>query len=150
MTDPLPIDESRDLKDCEPVLRLRYEAMRLEFESTTKMQLFPTCTYRSVKKQQELYKVGRRGIAGEEVLTQLDGINKKSNHNFYPARAIDSCVDIDPGPGKHIVWNPEAYALLGPLCKKYNLVWGGYFTTVKNGKVVPFHDDQHIELSKQI
>lgn len=130
-------DESRDLNDCEPILVERFEPMRKEFESTTGMQLFPTCTKRSTKKQGELYQVGRKGIPGEKILTQIDGIKKIGMHNYPKSRAIDVCVDIDPGPGKHAVWNPEAYAPLGPLCKKYGLIWGGDFS---------FKDYPHIEL----
>lgn len=35
---------------------------------------------RSDSRQKELYAKGRRGVAGEKVVTNVDGVNKKSKH----------------------------------------------------------------------
>jgi hypothetical protein len=138
-TSPTPpsTPESRDLAHCHPELRRRYELLKADFERETGRQLFETCTWRSSSKQQDLYRVGRRGVPGEKILTKIDGVEKRSRHNFYPAQAVDVCVDSDPGPGKHAVWDPAAYEPIGHLCARHGLRWGGDFS---------FKDYPHIEL----
>lgn len=130
--------ESRDLAHCHPELRRRYEALRHDFFIETGRQLFETCTWRSSTRQQDLYRVGRRGVAGEKILTQIDGVTKRSRHNYFPAQALDCCVDTDPGPGKHPVWDEAAYAPLGPLCERHGLIWGGAWQK--------FKDYPHVEM----
>jgi len=122
---PAGISESRDLADCHPELARRYLALKAGFEALTGRQLFLTCTWRSAARQQELYRIGRRGLPGEKTVTQMDGVTKRSRHMVYPSEAVDVCVDIDPGPGKHPVWDRMAYAPLGPLAAAQGLVWGG-------------------------
>ena len=54
--------------------------------------------HRSVKLQNELYQKGRtdgKVTDLSKVVTYLDGINKKSKHNYSPSKA----VDIIPYPG---------------------------------------------------
>jgi hypothetical protein len=135
---PQGVLESRDLAHCHAELRKRYAMVKADFEAETGKQLFETCTWRSSLRQQNLYAVGRRGVPGEKVLTQIDGITKKSRHMVYPAQAVDVCVDSDPGPGKVAVWGAAAYAPLGPLCVKHGLIWGGSWTS--------FKDYPHMEL----
>ena len=122
---PLGVAESRDLAHCHPELQCRYALVKADFEAQTGRQLFETCTWRSVAQQQELYQIGRRGIAGERTVTQCDGILKKSRHMVYPSEAVDICVDIDPGPGKQAVWDRRLYVPLGQLAEAHGLVWGG-------------------------
>lgn len=122
---PPAVLESRDLLDCEPELVRRYLLVKEAYAFKTGRTLFETCTWRSSQRQQDLYQQGRRGVAGEKTVTQIDGITKRSRHNFYPSQAIDVCVDSDPGPGKHAVWDRAAYEALGPLCAEHGLVWGG-------------------------
>lgn len=133
---PVGVPESRDMTDCHPELQKRYAALKAAFEEQTGRQLFETCTWRSEEKQQQLYAQGR--TAPGKIVTRIDGVLKKSRHNVYPAEAVDVCVDSDPGPGKHPVWNPEAYALLGPLAMEHGLHWGGNWTS--------FKDYPHLEL----
>lgn len=117
--------ESRDLAHCHPELTRRYLALKADFEKETGRQLFETCTWRSQARQQELYQIGRRGVPGERTVTQLDGIAKRSRHMVFPSEAVDCCVDADPGPGKHPVWDEAAYRPLGPLAARNGLIWGG-------------------------
>lgn len=91
-----------------------------------------TCTTRTVAEQQKLYAQGRTTPGA--IVTQIDGVRKKSNHNLSPARAIDVAVLIQ---GK-ITWNEASYAPLGELAKRYGLVWGGSW--------VGFKDMPHLEL----
>jgi peptidoglycan L-alanyl-D-glutamate endopeptidase CwlK len=133
---PPGLDDSRDLADCHPELQRRYLALKADFEAETGRQLFLTQTYRSPKRQQELYAQGR--TTPGQIVTNLDGLHKKSRHNVWPSQAVDVCVDTDPGPGKHPVWDHGAYAPLGPLAAKHGLIWGGGW--------VSLHDDPHLEL----
>lgn len=132
---PMGILESRDLKHCHPELARRYLALKADFETQTGRQLFETCTWRSQARQEALYAQGR--TAPGQIVTQIDGVTKRSRHQRYPAEAIDVCVDIDPGPGKHPVWDRSSYALLGPLSEAHGLVWGGRWRII---------DDPHLEL----
>lgn len=43
--------------------------------------------HRSVEEQQELYKQGRTKPGS--IVTYIDGISDKSEHNHYPSRAVD-------------------------------------------------------------
>jgi len=134
---PIGIEESRDLGLCHPELQRRYSALKEDFKKQTGYDLFETCTWRSAKKQQEYYRHGRRGIAYEKILTNIDGITKKSRHMVFPAEAVDVCIDSDMGPGKQPIWNGVAYLPLKDLCLKHCLVWGGDWA---------IHDFPHIEL----
>ena len=141
---PMGVRESRDMTHCSPELTRRYGLLKAAFKARTGRDLFETCTWRSGGaggRQEELYRVGRRGIPGEKKLTNIDGITKQSYHNRYPSRAVDVCVDRDPGPGKVADWNPRAYDMLGPLCLEFGLVWGGTFKSFG-----PDGDYPHLEL----
>lgn len=135
---PAGKSESRDLQDAHPELVRRYLLLKADFERQTGKGLFETSTWRSKERQNELFQIGRRGVAGEKTVTQLDGLTRKSRHNVYPSEALDVCVDGDPGPGKHPVWESASYAILGPLAVVYGLVWGGNFKG--------FADYPHLEL----
>lgn len=143
---PPGLEESRDLAHAHPELRRRYLALKADFEATTGRQLHETCTYRSPKIQQALYKKGRRGIAGERKVTNVDGVTTKGRHNVYPSQAIDTCVDVDPGPGKAVVWDLAAYAPLGPLARKHGLRWGGDWDGDGSSADERFIDAPHLEL----
>ena len=125
---------SRDLKHCDPRLVKRFAPLATEYE-----QMFPgrklliTCTYRSCKEQNRLWRQGRLGDKGK-IVTNCDGITSKSNHNKFPSRAVDICV-MDGGKA---VWDETFYYPIGPLSTKYGLEWGGYWTR--------FSDFPHIQL----
>lgn len=85
---------------------------------------------RTAQEQFNLYKVGRKFVAGKWVIvgktvTNLDGTIKKSNHNYTPSKAID----IAPYP---IDWdNLDRFKKLSEVVLKaaeavgVKLVWGG-------------------------
>lgn len=133
---PPGLEESRDVAHLHPELQRRYALVDADYQRETGRQLFPTCTYRSPRKQGQLYAQGRDQPGS--IVTNCDGVTKKSRHNVYPSQAIDVCVDTDPGPGKHPVWDREAYAPLGPIAARHGLVWGGGWKSI--------HDDPHLEL----
>ncbi len=142
---PQGVAESRDLEHLEPGFRRDYLILKAEFQRRTGRQLFETCTYRSCARQHELYQIGRRGVPGERIVTKLDGLTKKGRHNVYPSEAVDVCVDIDPGPGKHVTWDPEAYELLGALALEYGLKWGGDWNRDGSSTDEKFVDYPHLE-----
>lgn len=134
---------SRDLNLCHPELQRRILALKADFEAKTGMQLFFTCTWRSAEAQAELYMIGRRGVKGEKRVTWIDGKDKKSLHNFYPSRAIDVAVDVDPGIGVKVTWDPGKYEPLGAMAKKHGLVWGGNW---RRGR----KDRPHLQLPEEV
>ena len=134
---PTGVPHSRDLKDAEPELCLRYLKVAAEFKTITGHDLFLTCTWRSAEEQGALYARGRTTPGA--IVTMIDGVKTKSRHNFYPSQAVDVCVDVAPdGRSKMPVWDAAHYLPLGPLCLKYGLEWGGDFKT--------FKDYPHIQL----
>lgn len=122
--------ESRDIADCTPYLQDRWPLIQAEFQALTGRQLFLTCTWRSAERQQKLYAQGRT-MPGP-IVTKIDGVTKRSRHGFYPSQAFDVCVDTDPGPGKHPVWDEAAYEPLGPICERHGLTWGGSWASFKD------------------
>lgn len=84
-----------------------------------------TSGYRSIAEQNELYKIGRRGIPGEKIVTNAKG--GQSNHNFRIAIDV-----VDRSKGYNIDW-----AKLGKLGKSCGLAWGGDWTK--------FPDKPHFE-----
>lgn len=123
---PPGVLESRDLADCEAELVRRYLLVKRDFEAETGRCLAVTCTWRSQERQQQLYAQGRT-LPGQ-IVTKIDGVTKKSRHMTYPSQALDVAVDLDPGPGKHLSWNPRAFEPLGPICARHGLTWGGSFS----------------------
>ena len=123
---------STRLSDCEPALQLAYACLLADFRDLTGHDLLITCTKRSPEEQTALYAKGRT-VPGLRV-TNVDGIRVKSNHNYTPARAIDVAVVTQ---GK-VSWLPSDYAPLGELAKRYDLVWGGQWTSLR--------DYPHLEL----
>ncbi len=136
---PEGIEESRDLDHCDPEMKKRFTDVRAEFESLTGKQLVVTCTWRSRKKQAELYLVGRRGIPNEYTVTNCDGETSISRHNVFPSEAVDVAVDLDPGPLVKISWEETDYDVLGEICARHGLEWGGNFKK---------QDRPHIQLPK--
>lgn len=132
---PPSIPESRSLDDCEEALRGPIQALQDAFRREQGKELHITCTWRSAARQRELYAQGR-GSPGF-IVTNIDGVSKRSRHNYYPSQAVDVAVDVDPGPGKTIVWDAKAYMPLEELCKRFGLIWGGSWK---------FKDYPHIEL----
>ena len=52
--------------------------------------LILTCTYRSVAEQNKCYQQGRTKPG--RIITNIDGIKKKSMHNYRPSRAFDFAI----------------------------------------------------------
>lgn len=71
------------LATCEPDIQLVMQ----ESIKSSRVDFGIACGHRTIEEQQELYKQGR-SKPGSKV-TNVDGVKKKSQHNFYPSRAID-------------------------------------------------------------
>lgn len=129
---PAGVVESRNIADCTPYLQERWPLIQARVRERAGRDVFLTCTWRSSGRQGEHFLVGRRGVPGERIITNIDGVTKMSRHNFYPSQAFDVCMDADPGPGKHPVWDEAAYEVLGPICEELGLVWGGAWKSFKD------------------
>ena len=123
---------STRLSDAEPALQLAYACLLADFRENTGHDLLLTCTHRTVDEQRALYSKGR--TAPGQRVTNVDGVSQMSNHNYTPARAVDVAVVVH---GK-VSWSPADYAPLGELAKRYGLVWGGSWKSIK--------DYPHLEL----
>ena len=135
MAEPLNKSISRDIADAKGQLKAMWPLFKKRFRERTGNELILTCTYRSFKEQQILYAQGR--TTKGRIVTWVDGVKNKSNHNYYPSRAIDVAVLV----GGKISWSDEDYRPLGLLCRDMGLVWGGNFSDGKK-------DMPHIELPK--
>lgn len=101
--------------------------------------------YRNVKTQQEYYAKGR--TAPGDILTYIDGVNKKSKHNYKPSLAVDIYAYID-GKANYdkdklsylagIIQGTANRLLLDGLVNN-KIKWGGHWTK--------FVDMPHFELS---
>lgn len=133
------MNESKDIKDCHDILQEKWPQVLDLYQKITGKTLVVTCTYRSPETQQKLYQQGR--TTPGDIVTQIDGITKKSNHNFYPARALDVCVNGAPPDSLKVLplWNEYLYYPLPAICRHLGLVSGGSWEH--------FLDWPHIELT---
>lgn len=124
---------SRSLDDAHPALAAAWRAVEAEYEAAHPgHNLIITCTHRSVTEQSALYAQGRTKPG--PIVTQLDGVTKRSNHNHKPSRALDFCVSVN---GK-VTWSLDAYTPVGLLAEAHGLIWGGNWPK--------FKDAPHVEL----
>jgi peptidoglycan L-alanyl-D-glutamate endopeptidase CwlK len=91
--------------------------------------LIVTQGFRSVEEQNALYRVGRRGIKGEKIVTNARG--GQSNHNHGTA------VDFAFVVAGEVSWNEKLYANLGRWASAVGLRWGGDWK---------FKDLPHVEI----
>lgn len=120
--------------------------------------------YRSPETQFELFKKGRKFENGEwiidnprEIVTYLDGYNKKSKHNYNPSKAIDIYAYIPNKP--HLAWNENHLsAIYGVIISTANRLFeenkishkvvGGY-NWDGDGEIITdqnFQDGPHFQL----
>lgn len=69
------------LATCHPDLQWVFNTVIERFDCTIVQG------HRSVEEQQELYAQGRTKPG--RIVTQIDGITKKSKHNYHPSMAVD-------------------------------------------------------------
>lgn len=81
---------------------------------------------RSTKLQQSLFEVGRRGIEGESIVTNCDGIIKKSDHQL--GKAVDFFGFVDGKTNYSVaVMTAIAEHIIKVAKEKFGLtlLWGG-------------------------
>lgn len=128
---------SRDIKHAHPVLAKRFLDVQTAYEADYPgRKLFISCSFRAPEEQRRLYAQGR--TAPGQIVTNCDGFQKKSNHNHFPARALDLAVSI----GGKVSWDEAHFYPLHEYCARYGLVWGGDWEK--------FKDYPHIELPKEV
>jgi peptidoglycan L-alanyl-D-glutamate endopeptidase CwlK len=95
---------------------------------------------RTTEQQQALYAQGRTKLG--PIVTQLDGVVKKSNHQSKQdgfGYAVDCCFVVNGVPS----WDESLpWALYGAIAQSLGLVWGGAWKT--------FKDKPHIELRSSL
>lgn len=81
--------------------------------------------HRTIKRQAKLYAQGR--TTPGDIVTNVDGVNKKGKHNYDPSRAIDVFAYVNGGVSWHVgyyVAISKAFERAGKeLGIKYS--WGG-------------------------
>ena len=88
--------------------------------------------HRTTREQQAKYVVGRRGREGEKIITNCDGVIKKSEHQKW--LALDFVIISDDG--LHLVWNDkEKYAEAGKIWTEMGHTWGGSWKSIYD----PYH-----------
>jgi len=139
--EPTHLSFSRDIVHCHPYLRIRWPELLRLYQEKTGNDLIITCTWRSVREQQRLFRQGR--VADGPIVTNIDGRDRKSNHNIYPARALDVAVNRNTDEKKvRITWEVEYYEPLLDICKSLDLVSGGSWQN--------FLDWPHAEITQGI
>lgn len=125
---------SRDPGDLNPTLQIFWPKLKGWYETKfPDRKLILTCTHRSVKEQQGIFKQNAPG----HILTRCDGIKNKSKHNYLPSQAFDVAVVI----GGKAQWQEIFYIPLGraigELGYSDRVRWGGHFS---------FRDYPHFEV----
>lgn len=137
-----PMNDSKDIKDAHPKIQEAWPKIQALYTQATGKSLFITCSYRTPQTQQKLYQQGR--TTPGDIVTNVDGFNKVSQHNYYPSRAIDVCVNGAPKDTSKILplWDEKYYYPLIGICNELGLVSGGSWKH--------FKDYPHIELPKDV
>ena len=127
-------------QDLQNVMNLALKRSNVDFGITS--------GYRSIEEQQKLYNQGR--TTKGNIVTNVDGINKKSKHNYNPSKAVDIYAWIGKAS-----WDQKHLCYLAGIimtCAKelnVNLRWGGNWDG--DGIIISdqnFQDLPHFELTK--
>ena len=109
------------LKSCDKRLYL----ITIEAIKKSPYQFIITSGYRTIDEQQKLYAQGRNESG--KIVTNIDGINKKSNHNYFPSRAFDIAIIIED----KVTWDIQYYKIVAQHIKDtaikmgFKIQWGG-------------------------
>lgn len=128
------------LETCDPRLQeIMHEAIKVvDFKVTQ--------GHRSVAEQKRLFAQGR--TAPGSIVTKVDGVEKKSKHNYKPSKA----VDFVPYP---VDWSSrEKFAYIAGVmmgiakAKGIPLRWGGDFNRNSNLDDDQWDDAPHVEIDE--
>ena len=97
------------------------------------INLMPFYFHRTRQEQILLYAKGRRGIDGEKIVTQQDGIKNVSAHQNW--LAMDLVIVSDDG--YNLKWSSEKYKIVGEIWEDMGIghIWGGRWTEPRD----PYH-----------
>lgn len=118
---------SRNIDDCNPILKNAYLKAEAEFNSKNTVKVFLTCTYRSNEEQAELYAQGRTK-AGKIVTNAKAG---QSKHNRKPSDAFDIAFRK---PDKTLDWSTKNFLAFYQIIVRIEprIKWGGNFKKIKD------------------
>ena len=117
----------------------RLHVLAVEAYKDCPLDFIITHGHRTVKEQQDLFAKGR--TAPGRIVTNCDGINKKSKHNLFPSLAFDFAVKLADG---EITWDEHYYLNVGNHIKNtakklgIEITWGGDWR---------YKDYPHIEIA---
>lgn len=119
---------------------------------------------RTLDRQKELYSQGRKMFEGGEwrivdrsqVVTHVDGVDKRSAHQTSPEEPLSLAIDVMPYPGVlhgHDIWMDSArFTLFAGMVLgvaesiHIPLTWGGDWDGDGSARNQSFHDYPHFEL----
>lgn len=73
-------------------------------------------SYRPISVQQKYYAQGR--TTPGRIITKIDGVTKKSKHNYFPARAVDLYIYVKSNPSKYFYNEKYLLYLMGFIAAK--------------------------------
>lgn len=125
------------LRGIAPPMQTAVVAIISAMFHTTGDRLVVSSGVRSDKEQQELYAQGRDPKRPGKIVTHLDGIKRRSNHQVAvegPWRGLGCAVDLCFLDVKGALSWAELHpwSLLGTLGKSHGLVWGGDWPTLRD------------------
>lgn len=125
------------LRGIAPPMQVAVVAIVSAVFHTTGDRLIVFSGVRSDKEQQELYAQGRDPKKPGKIVTHLDGIRRRSNHQVAvegPWRGLGCAVDLVflDGKGAPSWAEVHPWPLLGTLGKSHGLVWGGDWPTIRD------------------
>lgn len=129
----------KKLSGAHPELRIRVFRIIMAM-GVLGFRMMVTDALRSDADQAALFKKGRRGVAGELVVTHCDGVTTRSKHQVAvgPSRYVGYCTAVDMtfvGDDLKPTWKEDwPWELFGRMAKGQALVWGGDWPTGKRDK----------------
>ena|SRR3989304_144257 len=112
--------------------------LAIEAAKETPYEFIITCGMRTIAEQQKLFAQGRT-TPGKKV-TNCDGVNKKSKHNYAPSKAFDFAIKING----EISWDIKYYI---EMAEHFKAVASKYEIKIEAGADwIKFKDYPHIQI----
>jgi peptidoglycan L-alanyl-D-glutamate endopeptidase CwlK len=148
------MDKRGKAKRLHPVLRERLALLAVILEQRG-MKALITDGLRTIKEQDELFKIGRRGIPGEGIVTKARG--GQSNHNY--GLAVDMYPVLPDSTGKEKVFTsvPKSSSVefkrafdrvqrtVGEEAEGLGLFWGARFSGIVDTPHVQLLSEQEMK-----
>lgn len=130
---------SKDINEAVPEIRDQWDEIKNAFiQRNPGKYLQLTCVHRPPSEQLDLFKKGRiQGADGKwyiqdkgKIVTNCDGYEVLSAHNYRPSRAVDVAV-VNNQTGEYL-WEEKHYLSLIEIAARYGLESGGSWKTLKD------------------